>query len=326
MIETGDQALDPAVGDPRVIFQRAGNLAGLLAQLPVEIAELGLQFLDARVQIEQRRGLFGELRAQRHPLFGQAADQFGIEHLGSLDRLAALQHLLDQPRLGLGIRLQRAGVVQLRVDLAHLLIGQRGVVGADEQARLRAKILDARFGVGHLLAQIFNFTRQPQAGRLRLLLPRVLLQRQVAFGDGVGDTHRKLRIARLEFDDDDAGLVDRIGREALVIGIEHALFRAQRERIAPDSEQGQHRFQRRKSLQHRIEFRALGKLVLPDDLAGQIARLQQLDLAGHGFGVQRGAFLVALAVRPQEDIFAPIDQDAGFGFVPGGDHVDGGDR
>ena len=67
-----------------------------------------------------------------------------------------------------------------------------------------------------------------------------------------------------------------------------------------------------KPLQHRIELRKLGKLVLLDDLAGQIARLQELHLARHGFGVERVALLVALAVRPQEHAFPAVDQDARF--------------
>ena len=141
-------------------------MLGLLAQLAVEIGKLRLQFLDAGMAVEQRRRLLGELRAQRHPLFGQTADQFGIEHFGSLDRLAALEHFLDQPRLGLRVRFQRAGVVELGVDLAHLLVGQRGVVGADEQARLRAEVFDPRFGFRDLLAQIFDLARQPLARRI----------------------------------------------------------------------------------------------------------------------------------------------------------------
>ena len=40
----------------------------------------------------------------------------------------------------------------------------------------------------------------------------------------------------------------------------------------------------------------------------------------------RSALLVALAVRPQEDVLAAVDQDAGFGFVARGDQIDGGDR
>ena len=71
----------------------SGKPCRLLAQLAIEIGKLGLQFLDARMAVKQRRGLLGELCAQRHPLFRQAADQFRIEHFGRLDRLAALEHL-----------------------------------------------------------------------------------------------------------------------------------------------------------------------------------------------------------------------------------------
>ena len=80
------------------------------------------------------------------------------------------------------------------------------------------------------------------------------------------------------------------------------------------------------ALQHRIEFRALGELVLLDDLAGEIARQHQLHLAGDGLGVERGALLVALAVRPQEHVLAPVDQDARFGLVARRDHIDRGER
>ena len=191
---------------------------------------------------------------------------------------------------------------------------------------LERKSSDARLGFRDLLAQIVDLARQPAAGGFRLLLPRVLLQHQIAVGDRIGDARGELRIARLEFDDDDARLVHRIRRVALEIGVQHALFRRQRERIAADSEQRQQRLQRRKALQHRIEFRALGQLVLLDDLARQIARQQQLHLAGDGLGVDRIALVVALAVRPQEHVLAAIDQDARFGFVSRGDHVDGGER
>ena len=138
-----------------------------------------------------------------------------------------------------------------------------------------------------LLAQIVDLAGQPLAGGLGLLLPRVLLQHQIAFGDRIGDARGQFRIARLEFDDDDARLVDRVGGEAVVIGFEHALFRRQRERIAADPEQRQQRFDRRQALQHRIEFRPLGELVLLDDLAREIARQQQLHLAGDRFGIER---------------------------------------
>ena len=160
---------------------------------------------------EQRGRLFGELRAQRHPLLRQAPHQFGVHHLGRLDRLAALQHLLDQPRPGFRIRLHRARVVELGVDLAHLLVRQRGVVGADEQRRFGTEVLDLGFGVGDLLAQIFDLAREPLAGVARLLLARILLEHEIAVGDRIGDAHGKLGILRLEFDHDHARLVDGVG-------------------------------------------------------------------------------------------------------------------
>ena len=158
MIEARAQAVDPTAGDARIIIQRAGHLAGLVTHLAIEIAELRLQFLDAGMTVEQRRGLFGELRPQRRPLFRQPPDQFGIEHFGSLDRLAALEHFADQPRPVLGVRFQRAGVVQLGVDLAHLLVRQRGVVGTDEQTGLGTEVLDPRLGVRDSLAQGLDLT------------------------------------------------------------------------------------------------------------------------------------------------------------------------
>jgi hypothetical protein len=64
LLEAGAEALDPAAGDARVIVQRARDLAGLFAKLAVEIGQLRLQFLDARMAVEQRRRLLGQLRAQ----------------------------------------------------------------------------------------------------------------------------------------------------------------------------------------------------------------------------------------------------------------------
>src|ERR1700722_20607981 len=47
-----------------------------------------------------------------------------------------------------------------------------------------------------------------------------------------------------------------------------------------------------------------------------------LDLTGDGLGIERGAFFVALAVGPQENVLAPVDQDAGFGFVSRRNQID----
>src|SRR5450631_3957436 len=318
--------LNTQLNNARALKSDAESKARLIREMlhsgkPIEASEVLNSELTRRLS-EQRV----TLRAQLDALFGQPAGQFGIEHLGSLDRLTAVKHLADQPRFRFRVGLQRAGVVQLRVQFAHLLIGQRRVVGADKQARFRAKILDAGFRLRNLLAQAVDFAGQPLPGRFGLLLPRALLQHQITFGDRVGDLRRQLRIARLEFDDDDARFIDGVCGEAVEKGIQHALFRRQRERIATDPEQGQHRFQRRNALQHRIEFRPLGKPVLFDDVAREIARQQQLHLTGNGLGIERAALLVAFAVWPQENVLASVDQDAGFGFVSRGNQIDGGNR
>ena len=55
LIEAGAQAVDPAAGDAGIIVERTRDLAGFVANLAVEIGKLRLQFLDARMVVEQRR-------------------------------------------------------------------------------------------------------------------------------------------------------------------------------------------------------------------------------------------------------------------------------
>ena len=68
LLEARAQAFDPPAGDPRIVVERARDLAGLVANLTVEIGELRLQFLDARMMVEQGRRLFRQLRTQGHAL------------------------------------------------------------------------------------------------------------------------------------------------------------------------------------------------------------------------------------------------------------------
>ena len=321
LIEAGGQILHPAAGDPRIVLERARQLHRLIAELLVEIGQLRLQFLDPRMTAEQRRALFGELRAKRDPLLRQPTDQFGVQHFRSFDRAAALQHLLDQPGLGFGIGLQRTGVGELGIDVAELLVRQRGVVGADEQARLGAEVLDLVFGLRHLLAQRLDLAGQPLPCRLGLRLTRILLQHQIAVRDRIGDARSKLGIFGLEFDHHHPRLVDRIRGQPLIVSVQHALFRSHCERIAADADQRQQRFDRIDAFQHRIEFRPLGELVLLDDLERELARQQQLNLAGHRFRVRAAALIVAIAARTQEGVLAAVDQDSRLGFVARRDQV-----
>ena len=70
------------------------------------------------------------------------------------------------------------------------------------------------------------------------------------------------------------------------------------------------------SLQRGVEFRQLGQVEILDHLARQIARQHELDLAGHGLGVDRAAIGHGLlGLGPQKDVFAAFDEDARFGLV-----------
>ena len=124
---------------------------------------------------------------------------------------------MDQPRFRLRVGFQRACVAQLRAQFGLLLV--RRIVAAGQQARFRAKILDPGFRLRNLLAQIFDFARQPLAGGFGLLRPRVLRQPNVGLGDRIGDARRELRIARLEFDYDDGRFVERVSAQTVEIGI-----------------------------------------------------------------------------------------------------------
>ena len=55
LLEACVQILDPAASDPGIIVQRARDLARFFAKLAVQVRKLHLQFLDARMTVEQRR-------------------------------------------------------------------------------------------------------------------------------------------------------------------------------------------------------------------------------------------------------------------------------
>ena len=80
------ERLDARARDLGVVLERTRELLRFVANLALEVGDLRLQFLDARMIVEQRRGLLGELRPQRHALLVEPADQLGIDHVGLFDR------------------------------------------------------------------------------------------------------------------------------------------------------------------------------------------------------------------------------------------------
>ncbi len=186
-----------------------------------------------------------------------------------------------------------------------------------------AERLDLALGLRHLVAQLLELAGQPFAGGARLILLRHLLEGQVFFRDQVGDLRRKLGIGGLEFDRDDARLVEREGLQPVEIGRQHPLLERHRHRVLEDADGAQER-QRRELLEGRVELRQLGKVQLLDDLAREIARQHELHLAGHRFRIDRAAVHGQLfGFRPQEDVFPALDQHARFGFEPRRHEIDG---
>src|SRR5262249_38422973 len=153
--------------------------------LLVEVRDLRLELLDARMAVEQGRGLLGKLRPQRHALFVQSADQLRIDHVGVLDRRAALEHIADELCLRFEIRLLRARRRKIAIRFAERLARQRGAVAADEKIGLGAKFLDFRLGLRDALAQDVDLATEPAAGGPGLLLPGDLLEREVVLSNRV---------------------------------------------------------------------------------------------------------------------------------------------
>ena len=272
---------------------------------------------------QQGRGLLGQLRPQRHPLLGQAPQQLRIGDVGELDRGAGAQRIADEPRLRLGVGLLGARGGELAVVVGELLAGERLVVGADEQAGLAAVTLDLGFGSRHLGAQLVDLAREPLAGGARLGLLGGALQHQILRRHRIGDLGGELGVGGFELDDDDARFLRLVGVEPVLEALEHALLGRHAHRIAGDADEAEQRLDERRAVQHRIEFRPLAELQFLDDVARQIARENELDLARHGFLVDRGARLAGLlGFRPQKDVLARLDQDPRLGFVFRGDQAD----
>ena len=244
-----------------------------------------------------------------------------------LDGSARAQHLANELGLGLGVGLLRPRTGELRVDVAELLGGKRGVVGTDEEIGFGAERLHLGFCIRDLLAHPIDLAGEPFAGVARLVLLRRLLALEIGVGDGVGDARGKLRILGQEVDDDDPRFLHRINGEPVVVGFEHALLRRHPRRILDDADRAEHGLDRGNPVEHRIEFGILVELELGDHFAGEVARQDELRLARHRFLVDGAAIDdVLVHVRTQEDVVAGFDEHARFGEIFGRDQLDDAER
>ena len=164
-------------------------------------------------------------------------------------------------------------------------------------------------------------------GAARLLLLGRLLTLEIGVGDGVGDARRELGILGQKADDDDARFVHREDAEPVVIGFEHALLRRHAHRVLDQAEDAENALDQRDAAERRIELAALAELQLGDHFAGEIARQDELDLAGHRFRVDHAAVDdVFVGVGPQVHIIAADDEHPRLRQIFGRDHHDHGER
>src|SRR5579883_2594257 len=75
LVKDRDLRIHARAGKLGVVLERARHGLRLVPDLAVEIGDLRTQFLDARMIIEERRGLLGKLRAQRNALLGEPANE-----------------------------------------------------------------------------------------------------------------------------------------------------------------------------------------------------------------------------------------------------------
>ena len=273
--------------------------------------------------IEQRRGLLGELRAQRRALLHQPAHGIRIGDVGGLHLLAGAHLIAQLPRARFEIRLLAARRRDLRIDLGELLIRQRAIVGADEQIGLDAIFFDLGLRLLDLLTHLVDLDGEPIAGGAGLVLLGRLLHGEIIFGHRIGDAGGNLRIGRTEVDGDHARLLDRKHVEPVVIGFERALVLRHRTGIATDADQPEQRPEQRCAAHRGIEFWIGGEVFFFDHLTREIARQHDLDLTGHRFGIDRGkrpAALVGLGAH--EHVLAHLQQQARLGAIARRDHID----
>ena len=98
---------------------------------------------------QQRPRFERQLRLQRDALLADAADEVVLGDIGNLEQPSLADQIGDplafRRRLGAG----GAGGGELGVQLGQLQARDVGVVGADEEPRVRAEVVDLRFKTVH---------------------------------------------------------------------------------------------------------------------------------------------------------------------------------
>ncbi len=169
--------------------------------------------------------------------------------------------------------------IELGTDFTDLLAAQGRVVGAEQEIGV-GRNSSAFVSASATLWRNFSISPASHSPAPRVAPGGYLLAAQIIVGDCIGDARCQNRIGGLELDDDDAGLVDRIGRQPVV-----PRLRAHAPPATSPGGRAKSPLRRAtgaasRRAKHRIEFRQFIELQFADDVERKLARQDDLDLIG----------------------------------------------
>ena len=195
--------------DTRASFSKVRTaFSGRAADLGIDIGELGGEFLDAGMARQQRPRFQRDLRAQRGTVADELADQIVVGDVRRFERAARRERFADELGARLAFRLRGPRGGELGVHVGELLLGQRRVVGADEESAAGPELLNLGFSLHHLGAQRLDGAEQPGPGGARRFHLGAGLRLDEEFGDRVRAPGRQSGIGGVELDRQHPGLRD----------------------------------------------------------------------------------------------------------------------
>ena len=134
-----------------------------------------------------------------------------------------------------------------------------------------------------------------------------LLDHEIGLRHRIGGTGGEIRALRFKLERNHAGFFDLICGQPLREASEHPLLGRLTHRIPNEPDDPQEHPNGRAAAQHRIELRPLAQLECLDHVAGEVARQDELDLAGDRLLINGAAAI--------QGFLGILNQDARFRFV-----------
>ena len=278
------QRIQMRLGGGDVIAHRAGNAGDFLRDLGVQVALLRLHRDEFGMQRPVFAGEIGFLPDQIGLLAAQLHDHRGCDHLADITGIARGGRRAHPFILGLLFGQLRAGLHDLGVDRRHLLIHQRIAGRGIIKAVLRLVLLHRRLFLHQLLRQFIGALVEPIGCGLASALPDIDLILHIGLRHRIGDGLRLLGIVGSGIDRDGGRKPVGIGRHMFQEVCQDAIMDHRDIRgaiVGKPVVPPQHRRRSRRH-DHRIEFGIVVKLQLGDDLGGDLARRDDLNLVLQG--------------------------------------------